>query len=71
MQQKKWSELTSRQQTLVLVGVSIELALTATSLVDLARRPADQVRGPKPLWLAGVFIQPIGPIAYLTVGIRR
>ena len=68
---KKWSELTARQQTLVLVGASIELALTATSLVDLARRLADKLRGPKPVWFAGVFIQPIGPIAYLTVGIRR
>ncbi len=71
MTKKKWSELTSRQQTLVLVGASIELALTATSLIDLAKRPADQIRGPKPVWFAGVFIQPIGPIAYLTIGIRR
>ena len=44
MTKKKWSELTSRQQTLVLVGASIELALTATSLIDLAKRPADQIR---------------------------
>jgi hypothetical protein len=68
---KRWNELTSRQQTAILVLASVELALTATALVDLARRPAAQVRGPKALWAIGCFVQPIGPIAYLTLGARR
>jgi hypothetical protein len=55
----------------VLVLVSVELALTATALVDLAKRPAAQVRGPKPLWALGCFVQPVGPVAYLTLGRRR
>jgi hypothetical protein len=53
------------------VAVSVELALTATALVDLARRPRDLVRGPKALWFLGCFVQPVGPIAYLTIGARR
>ncbi len=71
MEKKKWSEMTPGQQTLVLVGASIEIALTATALVDLVRRPSEQVRGPKPMWALGVFVQPIGPISYLVFGIRR
>lgn len=72
MQNKqKWSQMSSGQKFAVLTVASIELALTATALVDLVRRPAEQVRGPKALWALGVFIQPVGPIAYLTVGARR
>lgn len=52
----------------IVALASVELALTATALVDLARRPAAQVRGPKALWALGCFVQPVGPVAYLAVG---
>jgi len=71
MAQKRWKDLTDTERAAVLVAASVELALTATSIVDLVRRPADQVRGPKGLWAALVFIQPVGPIAYLAWGRRR
>jgi hypothetical protein len=71
MQQRRWSDLSPRQRALLLTLVSVELALTATALVDLARRPAAQVRGPKVAWAVGCFVQPVGPIAYLAVGRRR
>jgi hypothetical protein len=71
MQNKKWQDLTSGQKTAILVAASVELALTATALVDLARRPREQVRGPKALWALGCFVQPVGPIAYLAIGVRR
>jgi hypothetical protein len=56
---KRWSDLTPTQQGLILTLASVELAFTATALVDLARRPASQIRGPKPLWLLGCFVQPV------------
>jgi hypothetical protein len=71
MQQRRWSDLSPRQRALLLTLVSVELALTATALVDLVRRPAAQVRGPKVAWAVGCFVQPVGPIAYLAVGRRR
>ena len=67
---KRWSDLTPTQQRLIIVSAAVELALTATALVDLARRPADQVRGPKPLWVLGCLVQPVGPLAYLALGKR-
>jgi hypothetical protein len=67
---KRWSELTQSQQTAVVVLGAVELVLTATALLDLARRPTRQVRGPKALWVLAAFVQPLGPIAYLTVGRR-
>ena len=60
--------MTPVQQTLLLTLVSIELSLTATAAVDLARRPAWQVRGHKAWWGMGLLIQPVGPIAYLVAG---
>ncbi|HEY5183918.1 MAG TPA: PLD nuclease N-terminal domain-containing protein [Actinomycetes bacterium] len=68
---RRWSELSGTQRSAILVAASIELALTATALVDLVRRPAAEVHGPKGLWALGVFVQPIGPIAYLTCGRHR
>ena len=70
METKKWDDLSSGQKTAILVAASVELALTATALIDLARRPRAQVRGPKPLWALGCFVQPVGPIAYLVWGRR-
>lgn len=71
MYRKKWDDLSDRQKAALLVAVSVELSLTATALVDLARRPRELVRGPKTLWLLGCFVQPVGPIAYLTIGALR
>ena len=71
MAKKSWSELSDAQKTTILVVGSVELSLTATALVDLARRPAAQVRGPKPWWALGMLVQPVGPIAYLVWGARR
>lgn len=65
---RRWGELTRVQQVAIVTLGAVELALTATALVDLARRPRDQVRGRKALWAVGVLVQPVGPIAYLCVG---
>jgi hypothetical protein len=71
MTRTSWSELSDRRKTAILVLVSAELSLTATALVDLVRRPVEQVRGRKAIWAAGLLMQPVGPIAYLAWGARR
>jgi hypothetical protein len=65
MSNVKWSQMSSAQKTALLTLISIELSLTATAAVDLARRPASAVHGRKGLWAAALLIQPVGPIAYL------
>jgi hypothetical protein len=62
---KKWSELSGVQQALLLTLISVEVSLTATAMVDLVRRPPEQVHGRKGLWALAMFVQPVGPIAYL------
>lgn len=58
------------QRRLITVGVALEVALTTIALVDLVRRPSEEVRGPKVLWALGCVVQPIGPMIYLTFGRR-
>ena len=70
-QRRRWKDLTTRQRVAIVAGATVEIALTSVALVDLARRPAEQVRGSKALWALGCFVQPVGPVAYLTVGRRR
>lgn len=68
MQKKKWQDMTPSQQAAVVTVGVIEVVLTTVALVDLIRRPADQVRGPKVAWALASFVQPVGPVAYLVAG---
>ena len=70
VQKKRWSELSPGARTGIVVGGVVELILTTLALRDLVTRPARQVRGPKPLWALGCFVQPVGPVLYLLVGRR-
>ena len=67
----RWSDLSDLQKAAAAVGAAVEATLTAFALVDLARRPAERVRGPKALWAVGCFVQPVGPVSYLMWGRRR
>lgn len=67
----RWSDLSQAQRIAILVLGSVELVFTTTAAVDLVRRPGNQIRGPKALWWLGIFVQPVGPIAYLRWGRHR
>ena len=67
---KKWSELSPPTRAAIVLGGLAEAIVTTIALRDLVRRPAVLVRGPKPLWGAALFVQPIGSPLYLLVGRR-
>ena len=67
-QRKAWNDLSPFQRISILFGISVQLSLLASALVDIWRRPSAQIRGPKPLWVAASFINFIGPIGYFTFG---
>lgn len=67
----KWADMSDGQRAAAVAGVVVQLALQFAALRDLKRRPADQVRGPKPVWVAASFVNTIGPVAYFAVGIKR
>jgi Phospholipase_D-nuclease N-terminal len=68
---QKWSDLSSRRQTGMVIGGLIQLALAATAWADLARRPADQVNGPKGLWAVLIAVNFVGPLSYFVFGRTR
>jgi hypothetical protein len=70
MRRRRWSELTDGQRAVLVIGGAVEVVLTVVALRDLARRPAEQVRGSKALWAVACFVQPVGPPAYLLMGRR-
>jgi hypothetical protein len=71
MRTKKWSELSPRTRQFIIVTGVIEGALKVVALVDLARRPAEDVRGSKAGWAASiVLINSLGlvPVGYFVFG---
>ena len=70
MRTRHWSTLSDRQQTALLVAVSVQLSLAATAWADLARRPAELVNGRKDVWAAIIGVNFVGPIAYFGWGRR-
>jgi Phospholipase_D-nuclease N-terminal len=71
MTRKRWSELSGRQQAAIVAAAVVQQALAAATLWDLRRRPSAQIRGSRKLWVAAVFVNFVGPLAYFTVGRRR
>ena len=65
---QKWSDLSSRRKTGMVIGGLIQLALAATAWADLARRPADEVNGPKGLWAVLIAVNFVGPLSYFVFG---
>jgi hypothetical protein len=74
MARKQWSDLSERTRRLLTITVVAEGILKLAALIDLKRRPASQVRGPKWLWatvLAIVSSAGVVPISYFVVGRRQ
>lgn len=65
---RSWSELSPTAQTALLTAACVQVSLAVTAWVDLARRPAGQVRGPKPVWAAVIALDFVGPVAYFVKG---
>lgn len=70
---KRWSDLSpGTRKTIIVVGAA-EAALKAVAAIDIKRRPADLIRGPKWAWLAGLVVNTAGviPLSYFIFGRRR
>ena len=71
---RQWSDLSQRTRRLLIGAAVAEGMLKIAALVDLKRRPATQVRGPKWLWatvLTVVGSAGIVPISYFVFGRRE
>ncbi|MBJ8341253.1 PLDc_N domain-containing protein [Antrihabitans sp. YC3-6] len=68
MTHKRWADLSPAAQSGISILAISQLALAIAAWVDLARRPAEEVRGRKPLWAAAIVVNFVGPIAYFRWG---
>jgi hypothetical protein len=71
---RQWSDLSQRTRGLLTIAAVAEGILKLAALIDLKRRPASQVRGPKWLWatvLAVVGSAGVVPVSYFVFGRRR
>jgi len=71
---KQWSDLSQRSRRLLIVAGVAEAGLKTAALIDIKRRPASEIRGPKWIWtVAMVFVGSFGalPLSYFAFGRRR
>lgn len=68
---QKWSDLSPGQRRLIVLLGSLQVSLAVSAWVDLARRRADQVNGPKPVWAAVIALNTVGPLSYFRWGRKR
>ena len=70
----RWSELSERARRWIVLSAIAEGILKIAALVDLKRRPADEVRGRKWVWATVVTLANsagVVPIGYFLLGRRR
>ena len=68
---QRWQDLSEGQRRAVVAAGAVQVALQLAALIDLRRRPASEVRGSKPAWVAASFVNTIGPLAYFAFGRKR
>jgi hypothetical protein len=68
---KRWGDLTPQQQAGGIISAVIQLVLASIAWTDLAKRPAEDVNGPKPMWAVIILVNFVGPLSYFVFGRRR
>jgi hypothetical protein len=53
---KRWDELSLRTRRRIVVAATFEGVLKIATLIDLARRSADEVRGSKAKWVTAIVV---------------
>jgi len=74
MAKKRWQDLRPGTRRFIVIAGAVEGALKLAALLDLARRPAEEVHGRKLPWaVAIVLVNSLGivPIAYFRFGRRK
>lgn len=70
MRARRWDDVAPAQKVLVMLLVSLQVSLAVSAWVDLALRPADQIKGRKRTWAAVIAVNVIGPVLYFRCGPR-
>ena len=68
---QRFQSLSPRSRGTIAIGAVTQIGLLIIALLDLRKRPAEQVRGPKKAWYPALFVNFIGPLTYLRYGRRK
>jgi hypothetical protein len=71
---RQWSDLSQRTRRLLTTAAVAEGILKLAALIDLKRRPASQVRGPKWVWATVMTVvgsAGVLPVSYFLFGRRQ
>ena len=69
-----WNDLSEGRRRFLIVAAAAEGILKLAALVDIRRRPASQIRGPKWLWASAVTVVSsagVLPLSYFIFGRRQ
>jgi hypothetical protein len=72
--QEQWSDLRERTRRLLITAAVVEGILKVAALIDIKRRPASQIRGPKWIWASVVAVVSsagVVPVSYFVFGRRQ
>jgi hypothetical protein len=68
---QRWEDLPSGQRRAIMGAAVVQITLMLAALIDLRRRPAKEIHGPKLAWVAASFVNFIGPLSYFAFGRKR
>jgi hypothetical protein len=71
---RRWSDLSEGRRRVLIVAAVAEGILKLAALIDIRRRPASQIRGPKWLWASVVTVVSsagVLPLSYFLFGRRQ
>jgi hypothetical protein len=68
---QRWEDLPSAQRRAIMGAAVVQIALLLAALIDLRRRPAEAIHGPKLAWVAASFVNFVGPLSYFAFGRKR
>jgi hypothetical protein len=74
MARLRWKDLSPRARRLLVAVAVVDAGLKAAALIDIKRRPASEIRGPKRVWVPVVAIvnsAGVIPLSYFAFGRRR
>lgn len=71
MAKKQWSGLSTAQKRSIVLSGSVQIGLLAAALLDIYRRPREEIRGNKLLWTFASFVNFVGPLSYFFFGRKR
>ncbi|MEE6282783.1 PLD nuclease N-terminal domain-containing protein [Georgenia sunbinii] len=68
MSKRRSKDVSAGARVMTVALGAVQLTLAATAWADLAKRPSEQVRGPKAVWAVVIAVNFVGPITYFAKG---